>query len=65
MKTYVIEEIATYYVQAENEEAAEKKFLDSITIPKRAGILCEVNEREVYEDPENRLVKKEPKKKTR
>jgi hypothetical protein len=59
LKTFIIEETANYYVNATSGRAAEKKFLSTITIPADAGILCEVTEREVYPDPENRLAKKE------
>jgi hypothetical protein len=59
LKTFIIEETACYYVNARTRRAAEKKFLSSITIPNDAKILCEVSEREVYPDPENRLAKEE------
>jgi hypothetical protein len=52
MRTYCIEEVTTYYVKARSARAAERLFLNSITLG--PGIACEVHEREVYKDPENR-----------
>ena len=56
--TYIIEEIATYYVVATSRAQAERKFLKAISLPANLNIQCEVNEREVYRDPEQRLTKK-------
>lgn len=54
MKTYIIEEHATYYLQAESAEQAEEMFLEAIAINGR-DIHCEVSEREIDEDPEDRM----------
>lgn len=56
--TYIIEEVATYYLVATSREQAERKFLKAINLPATSGIQCEVNQREVYLDPESRLTKK-------
>lgn len=61
MKTYCIEETATYYLLAKSKRDAERIFLDSITLPRDSGIHCDVSEREVYPDPENRLAHNERK----
>lgn len=54
MKTYIIDEVATYYVRASSKAAAEKKFLKAIKVTGNVKVTCEVHERDVYEDPENR-----------
>ncbi len=57
MKTYIIEEVAVYYVQAKSTSQAERKFLKAIALTDQS-IHCEVPERDVYPDPENRLTLK-------
>lgn len=58
MKTYIIEETATYYIVATDKRHAERKFLNAISFKPAGPRHCEVPEREVYPDPENRLIKK-------
>ena len=55
MPTYAIEENAVYYLNAKSKREAEKIFLNAIVL-KNKKIHCEVKEREVYLDPEQRLV---------
>jgi hypothetical protein len=59
LKTFIIEEVASYYVRATNRRQAERKFLDSIACIGNTVEHTIVHEREVYPDPENSLVKKE------
>lgn len=55
LKTYIIEETTSYYLKAATRSEAERLFLDSIST--KAPIeSCEVHERDVYPDPENRLL---------
>jgi len=54
-RTYIIEENAVYYVKASSAHAAEQQLLDAISLS-GAPIDCEVRDRDVSPDPENRTV---------
>lgn len=55
--TYIIEETAIYYVKATSKRQAERKFLKAIRLAPDSDIQCEIPDREVYRDPEQRLTK--------
>ena len=60
LKTYIIEEVASYYLKAKTRAEADRIFLGAISLRGPLGetvkINCEINHREVYADPENREV---------
>lgn len=53
-RTFIINEVANYYVKATSEKQAEQQLLDAISLDDGAAIDCEVKDRDVYPDPENR-----------